>query len=326
LIAMGLISNRGMVLVAIAMGAVYEFDLHERLDWDWAEQMARRAWQANLAVAILAGLLIFVAAMILLRVLSVLWCLLRFHGYCLTTDGEQLRVSAGLFTKVTATVPRRRVQFISIHRSWLARRFGRAAIRIETAGGGARSDEDARSTIARRWLVPIVGDQAVAGLMRELRAGLDWDEDGFAWRPLHPRAGRRLTNRALLLSLAAGVVGLLVGGLWGLLAGPLLCPFLWWHARRYAASLRYARFDDGVVFRSGVLMKKTSVTFFDKIQAVQVEQTPFDRRWKMAQLLIDTAAAGPAEHRVHVKLLEARVAREELAAVARQAARHRLRC
>jgi putative membrane protein len=73
-----------------------------------------------------------------------------------------------------------------------------------------------------------------------------------------------------------------------------------------------------------VLLKKISITFFDKVQAVEVRQTPFDRRWGMAQLRVDTAAAGPAEHSVHVKLLEKQFARDEFAAIARQAARHRL--
>lgn len=333
LVSLGLISNRGMVLVAIAMGAIYEFDLQERLDWGWAERAARQAWQANLAAAIVAGSLIFIGAMLMLRVLSVLWCLLRFYGYCLTTDGDNLRVSAGMFTKVTATVPRRRVQFISIHRSWLARWMGRASIRIETAGGGAQANEDARATIGRRWFVPIVREQAVVALMHELRDGLVWNEGGFPWRSLHPRAGRRLANKAILVSIFVCLLGLVLCLLgldlawpFGVLAGPVLLPLFLWHARRYAASLRYARFEDGVVYRSGVLLKKTSVTFFDKVQAVEVRQTPFDRRWGMAQLRIDTAAAGPAEHHVHVKLLDEQFTRDEFTVIARMAARHRLLC
>jgi putative membrane protein len=107
----------------------------------------------------------------------------------------------------------------------------------------------------------------------------------------------------------------------GLLAGPLLLPLLIWHARRYASSLRYARFGPFVVYRSGVLTKKTSVTFIDKVQVIDVLQTPFDRRWRMARLRVDTAAAGPAAHRVRVAFLDERFARDELAAIAQLAGR-----
>jgi putative membrane protein len=348
---LGMISNRGMVLVAIALGAYFEFDADERLGfwkraqqvvgsfyefdpdvqirqqidhWKGAGQAASAALRADLMKAVAVGLLIFIGALLALRLFSVLWSLLRFYGYRLTNDGENLRVSAGMFTKVSATVPRRRVQFISIHRSLLARWIGRASIRIETAGGAAQADEDARATIARRWFVPIVDEHAVAPLMYELRQGLVWNEEEFPWRSMHPRAGRRLTRKAVLIAIGMSIVGLGVWGPLGALAGPLLLPLFIWHARQYAASLRYARIEAGIVFRSGVLLKKTSVTFFDKVQVVDVLQTPFDRRWRMARLRIDTAAAGPADHRMHVKLLDEQFARDELTAISRQVAQCRL--
>jgi putative membrane protein len=353
LITLGMISNRGMVLVAIALGVFFEFDADERLGfwgraqqvvgsfyefdpdvqihqqidhWKEAGQAASAALRTDLMGTVAVGLLIFVGVVLALRLFSVLWSLLRFYGYRLTTDGENLRVSAGMFTKVSATVPRRRVQFISIHRPLLARWLGRASIRIETAGGAAQADEDARATIARRWFVPIVDEHAVAPLMRELRQGLVWNEEEIPWRSMHPRAGRRLTRKAILIAVGISLVGLGVWGPFGALAGPLLLPLFIWHARRYAASLRYARFGAGIVYRSGVLLKKTSVTFFDKVQVVDVLQTPFDRRWRMARLRIDTAAAGPAEHCMHVKLLEEQFACDELTAISRRAAQCRQFC
>ena len=47
------------------------------------------------------------------------------------------------------------------------------------------------------------------------------------------------------------------------------------------------------------------------------------RRWKMATLCIDTAGAGPAEHKIHVRLLDASFARQELQAIAREASLRR---
>ncbi|MBN1851073.1 MAG: PH domain-containing protein [Pirellulales bacterium] len=315
LITLGLISNRGAVLVAVAAGAFYEFELHERLDWGMAERVVRAFWPANLAVAVVVSFLLGMGVLLILRILGVFWCLLRFYGYQLTTDDENLRVHAGMFTKVSATIPRPHVQFISIHRSVLARWFSRASIRIETAGGGARANEDAQSTISRRWFLPIVRESAVGPLMGALRQGLAWNEDALAWHSVHPHAIRRLVRKSVILSMAFSCIGLVFWWPFGIFAGPILLPGLVWHAKRYAASLRYARSDTGIAFRSGVLLEKTSVTFFDKIQVVDVLQTPFDRRWNMAQLRIDTAAAGPAEHRIHAQLLEAEFARDEFIAI-----------
>ena len=79
--------------------------------------------------------------------------------------------------------------------------------------------------------------------------------------------------------------------------------------------MRYARQDDLLVYRSGVLNRKTSMTFFDKVQTISVEQSPFDRRWGMASLTVDTAAAGPAEHRISVRYLDEGFAQAELAEI-----------
>jgi putative membrane protein len=59
------------------------------------------------------------------------------------------------------------------------------------------------------------------------------------------------------------------------------------------------------------MTRKCSCAFVDKIQTVRLSESPFDRRWKMATLAIDTAAAGPAEHRILVKYLDANFAQCE---------------
>ena len=74
--------------------------------------------------------------------------------------------------------------------------------------------------------------------------------------------------------------------------------------------MRYAETEFGVVYRSGLYNRKLSMTFFDRIQTLRLDQSPFDRRWKMATLSIDTAAAGPADHRVHVKYLDEQFAHQ----------------
>ena len=47
------------------------------------------------------------------------------------------------------------------------------------------------------------------------------------------------------------------------------------------------------------------MTFFDKVQTARFNQSPFDRRWKQARLVVDTAAAGPAEHVISIPYLDA---------------------
>ena len=111
----------------------------------------------------------------------------------------------------------------------------------------------------------------------------------------------------LVLTLVAGFIW----QPWGAAIGIVLLPSFLWLAWRKAKAMRYARCGALVVYRSGLLTRKCSCAFVDKIQAVQLSESPFDRRWKMATLAVDTAAAGPAEHRILVKYLDATVAQRE---------------
>ena len=75
--------------------------------------------------------------------------------------------------------------------------------------------------------------------------------------------------------------------------------------------MKYLRVGDFVALKSGVLNHRTSLTFFDKVQAIRISQSLFDRRWDMATLSVDTAASGPTVHRIHVFYLEAEFAQQE---------------
>lgn len=318
LIAAGLLSNRGLVLIPILLGVFFQFDLDKQIDIRHVEKNLPGDWSTGtIAGAIGAA----VAVLAVLRLASAGWFILRFYGYRLERHGEDLRISCGWFTRVSATVPRHRIQFISVQQTLLARPFDLAAIRVETAGGAATKGEDAAITVGRRWFVPVLHVDEVASVLEHLRSGLSVDTDTLPWQSPSPLARRRLVRLAAIRSIGVAAVAMLLLGRWGFLAGLLAFPPLVYLVVRYVRSLKYARSDRFIIFRSGILNRKTSLTFFDKVQAVEVRESPFDRRWGMATLSVDTAAAGPARHRIRVKYLPAATARSESSSVAAEASK-----
>ena len=303
----GLASNRGMVLVGFLVGLFYQNVPNEdQALKDLQDQLKglqgffpgmESGWQLWLLLGLAGVLLLF-----LVRLLGVGWFLLRFFNYRLTRIGADFKISCGMLTKVSATVPLKRIQFISIHRPLIMRWFGLASIRIETAGGAGNS-EDATTSVSKRWFIPVVPERELPRLMQTIRPGLQWQEEAFPWKPLAPKAASRFVRLAILFSLLLVVVGFAASQPWGWAPGVLLCPPIVWYAIRRCQSNRFARIDEGVLYRSGVLTKKTSITFFEKIQGVSLSQSPFDRRWGMQTLTIDTAAAGPANHRISIRFL-----------------------
>ncbi len=311
----GLISNRGLLLVPIALGTLYETrsitGIGKSIKIN-ADDVIERIPAGVSTLQVVTGLLaVCLILFLFLKLFSIAWYVIRFYGYQLWEVGDDLRIGCGLLTKVSATIPKSRIQFISIHRSWLGRCLGLAAIRIETAGGGGSEHENASQSVGRRWFVPVISESQIPTLIEHLRPGANWAEKEFDWQPLSPRVSKRLQRGGIMATLVLTFVAGFIWAPWGAAIGIVLLPLSLWLARRHARAMRYARSGELVVFRSGLLTRKCSCAFLDKIQVLKLSQSPFDRRWKMATLSIDTAAAGPAEHRIEVKYLDDQVAKRE---------------
>ncbi|MFM7563003.1 MAG: PH domain-containing protein, partial [Planctomycetota bacterium] len=209
------------------------------------------------------------------------------------------------------TIPRQRIQFISIHRPLMFRWTGFATIKLETAGGWSQDGEGGTTGATRSWFVPVVPASEVPRLLGELRPGLDWNEQAQAWQPVSRRAGARLMRIAILTALLMTAAAGVWSWPWGCFSALVFVPAMICWAIKKGRSHSYTRTPFGLAYRSGLVTRKLSLTFYERIQSVSLNQTPFDRRWKMATLTVDTAAAGPAEHRISVPYLEESFAKEE---------------
>ncbi len=324
LVLAGLASNRGWIIVGVLMGLFYQFndsfewlkrfDLKKLRQW-FPENQDRLTTVAVIVTA-------FVAIMLFLKILGIVWYLLRFYGYQLRRRGDDLQISCGLFTRVSATIPRPRIQLISIHQTFVLRWLGFSSIRIETAG--LRSNQQADESVSERWFLPVVRDDQVTDLLGEIRPALKFDLDSLNWKVVAKRAVVRRLRLTVLEAIIPIAIGWFIWQPWGAVAGTLAWPLLLYWRWRQVKAIRFALFPEGFVFQSGVLTRQTSFTFFEKIQGIAVLQTPFDRRWKMAKLVVDTAGVGPAEHTLQIPLVDYQLALEYQLEIKRAAANHQL--
>lgn len=325
LIWAGVISNRGMAIFAIVLGTLWQFgpqtgfgsekQFYKQFERWIGDSVSWNSWQIVIAILVL---------LVAMRLISIGWFILRFYGYELRKSGNELRVSAGLWTKVSATIPQNRIQFISIHRNLMQRLIGTASIRIETAGGGVAQVENASNAISKRWFVPTIDVKKIDAVLSELSPDLRLNDPELVWKPLSSKAFQRQLRAVLLLGIAVAIPTLIFRLWWGVgTAIAILVLGTWW-AWRSSRSMRFARGSRGVYFRSGLVNRKQSVAFFEKIQSVQLTSSPFDRRWRMASLAIDTAAAGPADHRIAIDFLDASFAQEEYEVLTRLIAKNQI--
>jgi putative membrane protein len=315
----GVLENRGMVIIAAAYGALWEAGLFRGF-WEqltngrytpgllrdtFATVAAGQLPPAGRVAILLVGI---IGLLLLVRVLSMVWSFLRLHEFRLTRVGEDLRTEYGLLTRVTTTIPLKRVQSLIVRESLLQRLVNRMSVRVETAGGH-QSPHDGQQKQPREWLAPIIRSSAVPALVREVLPG--FDIDSLEWQPLHPRAFRRAIKPSLVLAIIPVVPFVLWldwAGLFILLfSAPWMITLAWAHVRY----TKWAATEDALVLRSGWLWRQITIVPAAKIQVVGRVESPFDRRNAMAGIRVDTAGSGATAHRIAIPYL----ARETAAAL-----------
>lgn len=306
LVLLGMTSHHGLTVVAAAMGVFWQLDPLGDVDEGWvrdrvtsidpAESLAVPGPVATAVLVVGAVLVIFV----LLSLLSVIWAAVRYYGFTLRECGDDLRSEYGLLTRITATIPRHRIQVLTIRGGPIHRWFGRRAVQIETAGH--RGGEEGQGT-DRLWLAPMIEADKIDDLLRRVLP--DVDLASARWHPIALRAWKRIIKRgiALALVLSAGV-GALAGleALAIFVVGVVLASV---HARLYVKYAGYAVTAEAVIYRSGWWSRKLSIVRFEKIQVLALEESPFDRWNRMAAVRVDTAGAGRVGHGVDIRYLEA---------------------
>jgi putative membrane protein len=172
------------------------------------------------------------------------------------------------------------------------------SVRVETAGGGQAGRQ---ASIDREWLAPLVPATALPSFVRHILPTLDLQH--LEWRPVHPKAFRRAIRPALVWALLWTLALAAAFGPRAAAALPLLAGWFALITHRRVARMAWAATDDLVAFRSGWLWRTLTIAPTAKVQAVALRESPFDRRWAMARLRVDTAGASEASHRVDIPYL-----------------------
>jgi putative membrane protein len=316
ILRLGLISNRGMVVVAGALGLLSQArpDGFGKMVANAAERLfgVASGLQLGPLAWVLTAAVLLLALVALLRAFSIAIAFLQFHGFRLLQQGERLQVESGLLTRIRASALTRRLQHWTISEGWLHRRFGRQSLKVETAVMAAANQRERGLT----HLIPLGRPAQVEALVHRLLPQAGWPE--LPWRGLHPRAWRRMVKPpAFAILFFCGVLALGKVGAWAWL-GLLLLPLVLASARGRGRFGAYALTDAVLAFRSGWLDRHWSFVELRRLQGVQLLHTVFDRRNGMATVAVDTAGANPMGHRIHIRYLgedEARALYARLAAV-----------
>jgi uncharacterized protein len=126
-----------------------------------------------------------------------------------------------------------------------------------------------------------------------------FDPVDVTWQRASPRlaSARRLALTAQMLVLIAIPIVLVAVGVpaWVLLAEPvllLITAWAWWLVGRQVAAIGYAEREDDLLVRRGILIRGLVVVPYGRMQYVDVEAGPIDRRFRIARVQLHTASPG----------------------------------
>ena len=308
----GLLHGRGMIVAGALFGLLFEFGILDRMGSALFGENVGRGVIRRLARGVFddvtvpfeqyfLGIGVLVVALALFRLASALWNFVTYYGFTLTRSGDDLRCQYGLLTRVTSTIPVRRIQKVIVREGPWHRLGRRLSVGVQTAGG--KAEEAGGST--QSWLAPIVRRERLVSLLEGIVPDAAVPLD---WQPVHPRGVRRefVGSLFVLVPLSVGLSVYL--GRSAVLPIVLLLLWSWYNARRTVAALGWGVSDETVQFRSGWIWRSRLVAPLTKVQAVSRRQTPFDRRHRMATVFADTAGRSQGDYAIRIPYLPAPVA------------------
>lgn len=310
----GALDNRGLVIAGALFGLGWEAWTSYQGGQPWEPRswiapwgMMRGAWRwltdTMLLQSPLTWVLIVVSALALLKVFSIVWAVLTLHGFRVERARTSLNVTHGLLTRASTVIPLHRIQQIRLHAKPLHRLFSHVEVELDTVGGKGEGHQ--RQPV---WLAPLAQRGAVSRLLAE--AGAPVAIEDVRWEPVHARAGSRMRKKALLVVLAAGLIASAVTQRPVMLAvAAAALPIALWGATMSARRLGYAVASPFILLRHGWIWQTIQITWVDRVQALAISSSPFDRRHGMATLIVDTAAGGAMGAGLRVPYLGADVAR-----------------
>ena len=320
-VRLGLVSNRGLVVIAAAFAAIVQISQRAVLNtvqsvgkWLFGFAGEHHFGFAQYAVSALAVLLF---AVVVLRGFSILLALLQYYGFRLSEIGRRLTVERGLLARWRTSASRRRIQAWTLREGTLHRLLKRRSLEVDTAVA-----EEQQQQRALRELAPIATPAQCDALIEHLLPRAGWSN--LDWQALPASNWWRLVLPSIPVDAAITIAATWRVGAWGLLTLAWL-PWAAFVAYRRAQRMAYAGNAEVIAVREGWWTRHWRFAELDKLQALQLTRSPLDRRCGTATLYLDTTGAGALSPQLRVRFLPHEEAMALYASLSRTLARRPLR-
>ncbi|WP_435153099.1 PH domain-containing protein [Haladaptatus sp. DFWS20] len=237
-------------------------------------------------LSVLFGVVQLLVSALVLWVASAMVTFARYYDFTLLRVDDELRYERGLLQRYDGSIPLDKIQTLTLRENPVMRLTGYATLSIETAGYAPGQGPSGGSEAA----IPL----ATRGRVRRLAHSIEsFDEPEFVRPPKRTR--RRYIVRYVLVvfGIAAvayaidwftGLLGFWYATLALLLLAPVAGQYQWKHRGYYVG-------DDHVQTRNGFWRRRIHIVPYYRVQTVIQRETPFQRRWGLGTVIVDTASS-----------------------------------
>lgn len=220
-------------------------------------------------------------------IFAIVSSVVRYYGFQLTLDEGKIKRQYGLINHIENVVPLNRIQLIKLTQNILQRPLKIHKVYVETAGAYGEMNDARKGTAGTSLITPIVRDAGLKPLTEVIypRANLinvTWSrvDKKTIWRHI-----RSSVIPAIIVVIPIGIFFKYwaAAGYFGVMVLGLLSGIVHWKTAFYS--------DHEGVFavRRGWFGRVTTFIPCDKVQSVTLEQSPGQRRLKLADLSVAAA-------------------------------------
>ncbi len=293
LLRLGLISNKGMLVIGAAWVFVSQSNLFPRHFFKHVGQW----FKAN--VGLDHGLWFWLAFatsfwlvfMITVRIASIALAFSKFHDFRLFRAGATWRVEHGLLTRSGGSTETNKLVALCVRDGWLYRWFNRQTLQAIVPGAIAMGQQSQTGGMTR--LTPVADPSTVGTLASQ---ALTYPLASLHWQPLHPRAWRRVVKWPILgWCIVFVFAAIKLQSVSALMVLALCIAWTVWEAKKNCAASGFALTDELLAIKTGWFSQSTMFIPRRSIESVRVSDSAFDRRAQMAHVSVDLAAGTPGD-------------------------------
>ncbi len=274
LLIAGALNNRLMYIVAGLIGAIQLGEFSKTIlnpIANWLEKLS----PVQAAMIATAG---FFGLILLGWIFSVAYSFSRFYGFRMVRHSKGLQLKYGLFTKIENIVPTGRVQTLRIGQPLFYQWFGFCEIFADTAGSF-----DAKEMGGANKLCPITELDEIDSIGSIVFPNFNFS--AFQWKSGSRKAIYRYFVSDLLVNLIVLLPVCVYFFSWkGLIAPGILIPLSFLLTKLKHRYVGYAEQYGFIASRRGFWRRDVIAMPIDRTQIIAVNQSFFQKRWKLADL------------------------------------------